>query len=351
VVTGRLRDPATLAAALAKWLRHRRPGAARPNIEALSHASAGLSNETLLVTVAWGDGPSAARERLVVRLPPLQASFPEYDLEMQALVHRAVAQAGVPAPTPVTYEPEAAWLGAPFLVMPFVDGHIPGQAPPFDPWVMESPASEQRALHDAFIDILAAIHRIDWVAAGLGVAVRGAGQGLGDEVKWWLGYLLWASDGQPAVGLARALEWCSQNCPTQQPESSLLWGDPRLGNLILSRNRQVLAVLDWEGVSIGPAEMDLGWYVGLDSMLFELTGASVPGFPDRAQTVARFEERLGRAVVDLEWHEIFALTRAAAINDRQARLAEASGRRHPGGSGDTSPMVGVLGGRIAAAGG
>ena len=51
----------------------------------------------------------------------------------------------------------------------------------------------------------------------------------------------------------------------------------------------------------------------------------VPGFLARAEIIARYEAALGRAVVDLEWHEIFAFVRSTAINDRQARLAAASG--------------------------
>ncbi len=53
-----------------------------------------MANETLLVDL----GPS--HPGMVVRLPPLEPTFPDYDLGPQALVQNAVAASGVPAPAP-----------------------------------------------------------------------------------------------------------------------------------------------------------------------------------------------------------------------------------------------------------
>ena len=49
----------------------------------------------------------------------------------------AVGEHGVPVPRPVILEPDERWLGAPFLVMPRVDGHDPGELPVADPWVVD----------------------------------------------------------------------------------------------------------------------------------------------------------------------------------------------------------------------
>ncbi len=57
---------------------------------------------------------------------------------------------------------------------------------------------------------------------------------------------------------------------------------------------------------------------------------------------------------DLEWHEIFALVRAVAINDRQQRVAAAAGTRYVGGAPSedaaADPLANVLLARIEAAG-
>ncbi|MGH9206105.1 MAG: hypothetical protein ACRD1G_06065, partial [Acidimicrobiales bacterium] len=65
----------------------------------------------------------------------------------------------------------------------------------------------------------------------------------------------------------------------------------------------------------------------------------LPGFIDRADAVALYEARLGRCLVDMEWHEIFALVRSTAIAARQARIAEETGQEYPVPAGDDSPVL------------
>jgi hypothetical protein len=64
--------------------------------------------------------------------------------------------------------------------------------------------------------------------------------------------------------------------------------------------------------------------------------------------VARYERALGRRVVDLAWHEIFALVRSTAVNDRQARLAAESDIPYPGVAGDDNPVLRYLTAKIDA---
>ncbi len=128
----------------------------------------------------------------------------------------------------------------------------------------------------------------------------------------------------------------------------MCWGDARIGNLLFADDRTVASVLDWEMATIGPAETDLAWFLALDELTTYFVKRTVPGFGDRAAVVGRYEAALGRAVVDLEWHEIFALVRSTAINDRQARLADESGVAYPGVAGDGNPVLRVITRRIEA---
>jgi aminoglycoside phosphotransferase (APT) family kinase protein len=77
--------------------------------------------------------------------------------------------------------------------------------------------------------------------------------------------------------------------------------------------------------SIGPPEVDLGWFQAMHELSVEASGADLPGFPGAAETAARYQERLGRELADLTWYEVFALVRAAAIMVRMARLLAAQG--------------------------
>ena len=173
----------------------------------------------------------------------------------------------------------------------------------------------------SFLGTLADIHHVD--ADGLGLRA-----GLTGEIEWWDRYVGWATDGSPPRRLADAMAWCRANRPAAEPPSSLLWGDVRLGNVVFDPERLApRAVLDWDMVSVGPAEMDLAWFLALDQLTSELSGLSVAGFGTRDEAIALVEDRLGRPLHDLDWHEVFALVRASAVSTRIAILFERAGQQ------------------------
>ena len=178
MATGATRDDAVVEAGLGRWV------AANPDVVravdggaaggsgafrlvGVLRAQGGMANETLLVDL----GPS--HPGMVVRLPPLEPTFPDYDLGPQAMVQNAVAAAGVPAPAPALIVTDTEWIGSPFLVMPRVVGDIPGPAPFFDPYVRDAGPALQRVMHDELIDAVADIHAVDWEAHGLGCGAAG----------------------------------------------------------------------------------------------------------------------------------------------------------------------------------
>ena len=341
VVTGGRRAGAALAEGLGRWVAAHSELVAEmgtssvraPRVVSMAHAEGGMANETVLVDL----GPDSAG--MVVRLPPLQATFPDYDLEPQAAVQNVVAAAGVPAPAPAVVERNPDWIGCTFLAMPRVNGDIAGPAPVFDPYVREAGEDLQRRMHDALIDTVADVHAVPWQAQGLGALLGGTS--LRDALARWAAYVEWSSQGDPLPALTVALEWCRAHMPAER-DPVLLWGDVRLGNLVFDGERSVVAVLDWDLSSLGPPEMDLGWHFGLEFMMAKLFGQTVPGFPERAGAVERYEAASGTVVRDLDWHEVFALVRALAVNDRHQRISGDPRRRD-------NPMGAVLLERMASA--
>jgi aminoglycoside phosphotransferase (APT) family kinase protein len=321
---GTQRDVAGLEPQVLAWLRARYPDRADLQIDGVRHASAGLSNETVLVDASWGGGRHA--QGWALRLPAEQLTFPDFDFAVQARVQEAVAAAGLPTPAPVVVERDTTWLGVPFLAMPFVAGHVGPQAAAFDPWIASLTPSRRRCVCDAFVDLLADLHRVDVATSGLGRQLRGAGRSVADELAWWDEYLRWAGEGEdPPPVVLELLAWCRANLPGTEPPPSLLWGDPRLGNAIFDDHEQIVAALDWEMTFLGPAEHDVGWYLGLEEVTNRVAGRSVDGFPDRNDALARYVDRLGRPLVDFGWYEIFALVRSIAITVRQIRIARQAG--------------------------
>jgi aminoglycoside phosphotransferase (APT) family kinase protein len=339
MATGHLREESQVVPALTAWLLDAFPDRAGIHVEHLHRPTAGFSNETFVVTIHWCE----EHERVVVRLPSLQPSYPDHDVHVEAEVQAALGAAGLPVPRVIAVEDDPAWLGAPFVVMEFVEGTVAGQAPGVDPWIADAPREQQTRVQDEFITALARVHRFDWPETRLPERLR---TGIRSELTYWMAYVEWATDGSPPAALADALRWCSDHAPPDEPALSLLWGDARLGNVMYTDDGHVVALLDWELASLGPAEMDVAWYLALDDLATKATGTAVPGFRDRNQFLARYESALGRSLGHLPWHEIFALVRSIAVNDKQARLAADVGMPYPGFFGDSNPMLGYVAHRI-----
>ena len=320
------RDLSDVEAPLHRWLAtHLGLDQRDLDVEIEAHTGGGYSNDILFVTARHADDV----DRLVVRLPPAGPTlFPSYDLPMEVAVQDAVAAHGVPVPRPLVLETDATVLGTPFLLMGRVDGHDPGELPVADPWLAAAGVEQQRALHERFVDLLAEIHTCPWRDTSLADVLRGAEGNLLDEIRFWQDHVDWTFDGHPPTIVADAFVWCHQRRPHDEPPASVLWGDVRLGNVVFDDDFAPAAVLDWEMASIGPAELDVGWYTALEGMTEHFFGQRVPGFLTRDELVARHERAIGRPLVALEWFEIFAMLRSAVLNIRADRL-EADRRGKP----------------------
>lgn len=310
------RDPAAVAEGVRAWLASRGQPVEVVHCE---RPAAGLSSDTVVVRTRDARGQE---DGLVVRLPPAgPGAFPDYDLGAQLAAQRVASANGVPVPHPAELVTDERWLGAPFVVMPFVPGHVPGSVPLVDPWIGGLSPSDRARLYDAFVDVLARVHTIPPARADL------PGRTIRDELDRWRRYLDWCADGEVvSPRLWAVFDWCAGNRPEHEPPHALLWGDVRLGNVIFDDDCRVRAVLDWEMAMVGAPEHDVAWWRTLEATQDELFGRRVDGFPDPGESLRRYEGALGRAVEDLDWHEVFALVRSAAVMTRLAVLDERAGR-------------------------
>ncbi|MFC5744185.1 phosphotransferase family protein [Actinomadura rugatobispora] len=319
------RDPEITLRSLAGWLDGRLPGARIPHLETPS--TSGFSNETLLFDAAWTDPDDGRgrREPYVARVAPARYQiFPEPRFEEQYRLMRILdAHTDIPVPPIRWYEPSADTLGAPFFVMGRVEGRVPTDMPPYhmDGWVTEVSPEERAAMWWSTLDILARVHRLDPVALDLGFLdqPQWGAPGLGQRLAYYEHYLPWAYDGPQEIAHT-ALAWLKANRPEELDPPALLWGDARIGNVIF-QDGVPAAVLDWENAVLGAPEEDLAWFMFLDRHHSE--GIGVPrleGFPPYAETVARYEDLLGRPVRHLEYYEILSGFKFAVI---MARIGQA----------------------------
>ncbi len=312
-------DDSALTTDFARWLT-RRLGASDLTVSGLRRPSAGYSSETIIVDASWSTTGARHATSLVVRMAPAGAGvFPHYDLESQWQAQTAAAAVGVPVADPVV-ETDTRWIGAPFMVMPKIDGHIIGPLAHRDDWLSAHNADQRGRIYRNLVATVCAVHAAD-IAAAPSVPRRANG----DELAFWNDYLMWSSDGSPVPTLVEALAWCRRHQPDSEPPSALLWGDVRFENVVFGDNLGPRAVLDWDMTSIGAPEHDVAWFTSLDLTTQHVFGERLPGFPDRTGTIALFEEFGGRAVQDLEWYETLAMVRSTAVMTRISYLRRAAG--------------------------
>jgi aminoglycoside phosphotransferase (APT) family kinase protein len=225
-------------------------------------------------------------------------------------------------------------LGAPFFVMHAVPGHVLLARPSIHShgWLPSLTTSERERLWNSALDALVAIHAVDWtenhsfLLDGDPAGVSAAGH-LDRIADWYR----WATSEREYPITDAALERLLQRRATIATASpTLVWGDARVGNMIFGGDHRVAAVIDWEIASIGPPEIDVGHWLFFDRFATDAVGVELlPGWPDRGATVARYEERSGRALGDLEWFEMLEELVIATTLIRQADARVARGVAAP----------------------
>jgi aminoglycoside phosphotransferase (APT) family kinase protein len=331
-VAARQRDLDAVHDGLTRWVHAQHPRATDVRLGPLRKPSSGYSSETLLFGLTWTEDGVDREDELVARLPPAGGGiFPEYDLTRQANVQRALATTAIPVAEPLAVELDESWVGAPFFVMRRVLGTVLPDTPSY---------VTAGALHDAvpdtqtrvqrdFVHTLADLHALDWDGLGLGVLIPPDQRGLAHDLDRAETYVQWSTDSDVPTVITDAIAWARAHRPNPEPPLSLIWGDPRLGNVVFGDDWSQHALLDWEMASIAPAELDLAWFVGLHEMSTNGRGGDLPGFVGHDEVLALWSYGLGRPVVDYRWFEVLSLVRAESIFLRIRAMLLATGLDEP----------------------
>lgn len=324
----RPRDPEQTADRLRTWLAPKLLGITNLVVSDVVQAGAHpISTETLTFRADWTRGAVTGGATYVVKVAPQGAGvFPRYDLATEQWVMQALsAHSAAPVPAAPWVEPDAAVLGAPFLVMEHLPGRAAGDNPPYTAsgWVLDLAPGQRARLYDNGLVALAQVHATAPHALGLDFLDRpelGASP-LDQQLTVWRECYAEAGSVHPVV--EAAFEWIEANRPGEEP-TVLNWGSARLGNLLFARDLSVAGVLDWKMVALGSPEADLGWWLFVQRHHTEGLGLPLPsGFPGHAATVARYQQLTGHQVRYLDFYEAFGALRLAILMQR-AGLAPAN---------------------------
>jgi aminoglycoside phosphotransferase (APT) family kinase protein len=305
---------------LLAWLQTRLPDAKDLRLEELrGPEDTGFSSDTLLIDLDYRDETGrAVRRAMVVGLRPVGpfGIFPEYDVELQHDMTHALADTAVPVPRMYWLEPDPAPLGAPCYVMERLEGRVPGDNPPHhaEGWIRDLSFADRENLWWSGLDAMAEVHRLGPTDAAFDL-LPGPPRDVSPiqtQLDYWDGYIAWGLDRSRYPLIGQALTWLRAHAPASEPVG-ICWGDARISNQIF-QHCEVVGVIDWEMAFAGSPVADLAWYITLDRVFTEGIGVQrLAGFPDRAATIARWEQRVGRRAEHYAYCEVFAAWRFACI--------------------------------------
>lgn len=294
---------------LARWMNEHVPGfqgdASALRVEQFQ---GGQSNPTYRVSSNQGTCYILRRKPPGKLLPSAHAIDREYRV-MQAL-------AGTDVPVPKMYglceDPEV--IGTAFYLMEYLHGRIL-----WDPALPGMSTAERAAHYDEINRVIAALHRVDYQAVGLGDYGK-TGQYVERQVARWAKNYLAATEAPRIESMDRLIDWLPRHLPAGD-ETRIAHGDFRLDNLMWHPTEpRVLAVLDWELSTLGHPLSDfaylmMAWRLPAD-VFRGMAGANFAalGIPSEAEFIAAYCQRTGReSIPGYEYYLIFNMFRIAAI--------------------------------------
>ena len=298
-------DEAIDQANLEAWFASEIDGA-QPPLE-FERISGGRSNLTYGVT-------DSAGRRWALRRPPLGKRLASaHDMGREHRIIAALAGTDVPVAPAVALCEDESVNGAPFYVMDFVEGPILRTKAEAEVSFGEA---DRKAIGERVVDTLVAIHAVDPDEAGVGDLGRKEDY-VARQLRRW--------HGQWEKSKTRELEVIddvhrrlSERIPEQGP-ATIVHGDYRLDNLILSADGEIAAVVDWELCTLGDPLADVGmllvyWSQPGDELmpLFD-PPTTAAGFPLRADVRERYAELSRRDLAEIDYYVALAFWKLAII--------------------------------------
>jgi aminoglycoside phosphotransferase (APT) family kinase protein len=289
---------------LARWMAEHVAGFRGPL--AVEQFRGGQSNPTFRLT--------AGDKRYVLRRKPPGKLLPSaHAVDREYRVITALRETDVPVAQSYALCLDDGVIGTAFYIMDYVEGRIF-----WDPTLPELEKKERWAIYDAMNAVIAALHKVDYTALGLGDFGKPGNYFARQIDRWTKQYR--ASETEKIEAMDRLIEWLPKNLPADD-ETTVVHGDYRLDNMIFHPTEpRVLAVLDWELSTLGNPLGDFSYHM----MTWELGPEAYRGLggkdlaalriPSRDEYRAMYCRRTGRAeIANWDFYMAYNMFRLAAI--------------------------------------
>jgi aminoglycoside phosphotransferase (APT) family kinase protein len=291
--------------ALEGWFGEHVPGAELPL--RFERIAGGHSNLTYRVT-------DVAGQKWALRRPPLGKRLGSaHDMGREFKVVSALGKTDVPVAPVVGLCEDESVNGAPFYVMEFVEGPVLRGLAEAEVFPDEA---DRRAFGERVADTLVQIHAVDPDAAGLGDLGRKEDY-VARQLHRWQGQWEKSKTRElPAIDAVH--ERLAGRIPEQGP-ATIVHGDYRLDNMILTPQGEVAAVVDWELCTLGDPLADVGLLMvywpepGEELVALGQPATLAPGFPKREELKSRYAERSGRDLSQLDFFVALGYWKLAII--------------------------------------
>ena len=293
-----------------RWFEVAVPGAEPPL--AFERISGGRSNLTYKVTDANANAWALRRPPLGTRLASA------HDMGREHRIIAALQPTAVPVPSAIGLCDDESVNGAPFYVMGWVDGPILRSEADAAIFPDET---DRRAIGERVVDTLVELHAVEPDDVGLGGLAKKEDY-VARQLHRWKGQ--WDKQHTRELPLIEGVhDRLAARIPAQGP-ATIVHGDYRLDNMILAPSGEVAAVVDWELCTLGDPLADVGlllvyWSEQGDDLvpLFE-PATMAPGFPGRNTVRARYAERSGRDLSEIDYYVALGVTRPDRIPTRES---------------------------------
>ncbi|HZP94077.1 MAG TPA: phosphotransferase [Burkholderiales bacterium] len=266
----------------------------------------GQSNPTFLLR-------TPARRYVLRRKPPGKLLPSAHAVDREYRVITALYGTEVPVARTWCLCEDDSVIGTAFYVMDYVEGRVL-----WDQTLPGMSRALRRAMFEELNRVIAALHKVDYVAVGLADYGK-PGNYIERQVNRWTRQYR-ASETERIEAMENLIEWLPKNIPPAD-ETTVVHGDYRMDNVIFHPTEpRILAVLDWELSTLGHPLADFAYhcmYWRLTAGQFRGIGGvdlDALGIPTEEEYVGMYCRRTGRTRIDnWDFYMAYNMFRLAAI--------------------------------------